>query len=372
MIFKIKKNCIYLSGYFGENNFGDNLLLKVLITRIRSCFPQETILVRSKREIDYFSSDKNLLFLQNEYLLHDRGFFKLIYGVLFLFRNIKPIIKSKFFVVGGGGVFLDFQRLNFSLVLLFLLIIISKIFGTKVIIIGVSSDFIVNKLTLFFMQSLLKKADYISVRDWLTHRQFTKMLGFKEKKIHLASDLGWILPLENIQLNNDLLPRIWFNIMPLEYFFGPKHSNKADRVVEHLLKIAKSHPRIGILVTQTSTSFNEGWLFKEFQKIHKNVSYQEIKFEEDFNRVFSSKDTVITSRYHVGLFCVALNVKGVLVDHEMKISSLASEFSIDAIPVEELDQLDVEMFNSKHLIFDKANLLNSQRERSELNFGWLP
>lgn len=371
MISKTEKNSIYLCGYFGENNFGDNLLLKVLINRLRCSFPKETIYVRSKSKVDYFASQANIIFLKNEYLLQNRGFFKLFYGTAFLFRNIAPIMKSKFFVVGGGGVFLDFQRLNFSIVLLYLLILISKICRTKVIVMGVSSDFITHRLNLFFIKLLLKKADFISVRDWLTYRHFVKILGNTEKKVNLASDLVWMLPIEDTQLNGDSEPRVWFNVMPLDYFFGNEQNNKVEAVIQHFIDVAKSHPKVGILITQSANAYNEGWLLERFQRVHDDVVCKTISFEENLNGVFSNGDLVITSRYHVGLFCIALNLRAILIDHEMKISSLAAEFPIDSIPVEKLEQLGADIFTIKYSSSGGCGLVDRQRQLSGLNFCWV-
>lgn len=372
MISKTGKNSIYLCGYFGEKNFGDNLLLKVLINRLHWSFPRKTIYVRSNSKVEYFASQENVIFLRNEYLLQNRGLFKLFYGAVFLFRNIKPILKSKFFVVGGGGVFLDFQRLNFSIIILYLLIMIAKICGTKVIIMGVSSDFIGHRLNLLFIKMLLKKADFISVRDWLTYRYFLKILGKTKKKINLASDLVWTLPIENIILNDATEPRLWFNIMPLDYFYGKEREDKANAVIKRFVDIAISHPKIGILITQSADTYNEGWLLETFQEVHDDVVCKTLSFEESVNGVFSKGDLVITSRYHVGLFCVALNLRAILVDHEMKISSLAAEFPIGSIPVEKLEQLDVDMFIIRYMTSGDCGLLDRQRQLSDINFCWVP
>ena len=140
-----KKICI--SGYYGFDNFGDEIILKILTENIKK-FNFDT-------EITVFSvspekTSKNLKVKS----IHSFSLLKIL----------KTLISSDILISGGGSLLQDSTSAK-SLIYYLLIIFLAEIFRKKVIIFAQGIGPINNKILFNITMNLLKNAYYITLRD---------------------------------------------------------------------------------------------------------------------------------------------------------------------------------------------------------------
>lgn len=136
-----------ISGYYGYNNTGDELILKAVLSELKS--------INNKLNFVVLSANP-----KETELLHE---VKSVYRFNPI-RVIKEIRKSEILISGGGGLFQDVTSKR-SIIYYLAIILIAKIFSKKVIIYSQGIGPINSRLNILFTKFVLKKVDFITVRD---------------------------------------------------------------------------------------------------------------------------------------------------------------------------------------------------------------
>jgi polysaccharide pyruvyl transferase WcaK-like protein len=155
---RAKKKCIFLYGYFGAGNIGDELILTAFLTMLDSRGVKRKLIVAVERP-EYYDRAA----YEKDYKNLDIVFLKR-YKNPFNFNNISAFSRSAAFVIPGGGIFQDYSSLSFLCYYSFLAC--SKLFGVKNYLLfqgltGIKREFFV-KMMVFAANNL---SDYLSVRD---------------------------------------------------------------------------------------------------------------------------------------------------------------------------------------------------------------
>ena len=140
------KKRFVLSGYFGFKNFGDEAILSVLVNKLKE----------QDHRITIISSDP-------KYTISKFKHVRTVYT--FNLKDItNAIYKSDYLISGGGSLLQDTTSLK-SLIYYLLIIFIAQILGKKVIIFAQGIGPINSKIGIFLTKLLLKRCNYVSVRD---------------------------------------------------------------------------------------------------------------------------------------------------------------------------------------------------------------
>ena len=332
-----KKICI--SGYYGFDNFGDEMILKVLTEQIKN--------FKNNSEITVFSS--NPLKTENLYNV------KSIYS-FDLLAVIKELLKCNYLISGGGSLLQDVTS-NKSLIYYLGVIAVALFFRKKVIIFAQGIGPINNKILANITKMLLKKAKYITVRD-------NKSLNLLSKwgiEANICNDPVWNIKINKkektdkigIQLRNfpSLKPEFINDLaLCIDKFYQDREiiifsfQNKIDLEICNKLKeqIQRVNSEINVRVIENTSN----------EKIIDNIS---------------ELDSLIAMRYHACLIGIKAGVKVLPINYDIKVETLSKDFNLKNL------DLNCSLENMEYIFADfKNSSENYKTEQIEkLNFNFI-
>ncbi len=290
-----------LSGYFGFNNFGDEAILSVLINRLKLL----------NIDITVFSGNPK--------------FSEKLYGVRAVksfnfFKVIPALFKTDILFSGGGSLLQDVTSTK-SLLYYCFIIFSALIFRKKVIIFAQGIGPLTHKYTRFIVKFLLKRCNYVSVRDD-NSANLLKSWGINCEtvcdpiySIHVnrSENKGTV----GIQLRS--YPTINYNLL----------TKLAEQIV-----IDFNDKKIELFSFQNSVDLN---LLKKFEGILKalkpDIDTEIIpakSLKETLNRV-TSCEYLIAMRFHAVLAGLMAGIKTCAINYDIKVEKLADDAKIPLI-----------------------------------------
>ena len=263
-----KKN-IAVSGYYGFENFGDEAILKVIVSELKA--RDYCVTVFSKNP----ENTKNKLGVNSVYTFSLSGIFKTL-------KNSDVLIS------GGGSLLQDVTSLK-SLFYYLFVIGIALFLKNEVIIFAQGIGPINNPIGRLLTKTLLKKCKYITVRD---EKSLFRLRGWNLKP-ELVSDPVWSLPVGNrmpegrvgVQL------RSWKNLSSLEIC----------RNFEAELKLLKPDINTQIL--------------------------NGLSIDETIES-FSHLDFLVGMRYHACLLALKYGIPTLALSYDEKVEKIAKRFDL--------------------------------------------
>ncbi|MEK6646167.1 MAG: polysaccharide pyruvyl transferase CsaB [Candidatus Firestonebacteria bacterium] len=184
---------ILISGYYGFKNAGDELILEALLGRFKK-------ILSEKEEIVILSNIPSVT--------------SKLYGVKSINRKnfwliIKELLNTNLFITGGGGLFQDVTSIK-SLMYYLFLIFIAQILNVKTMLYACGIGPINTKIGKFWTRLILKKVDYITLRDNFSY-EVLKSIGIYREDIVICADPVVTLNEGNKSAGEILLKKIFKN-----------------------------------------------------------------------------------------------------------------------------------------------------------------
>jgi polysaccharide pyruvyl transferase WcaK-like protein len=178
---------IYLYGYFGARNIGDDLLLDVTINNVRRVDSETEFLVRTVSEGNLDKDLKKVYSVDLEMLLSCSTEPKIKRLVKYLYRQWKSLAGCSSFIFSGGTVFHARNGSLVNLTIIAFLTIFARLRGAKVYAIGVGVAPLPSLMARLLMVIVIGLSRDFAVRD---HRSKLNcsIWPFREK-CRLTSDL---------------------------------------------------------------------------------------------------------------------------------------------------------------------------------------
>ena len=323
-----KKICI--SGYYGFDNFGDETILKVLVENLKKYTCNLEITVFSSNP-DKTSTNLNVKSVHSFDLL----------GV------IKSLLKSDCLISGGGSLLQDVTSKK-SLIYYLAVIGLAQLFGKKTIIfaqgIGPIKDKKLEKLT----ASILKRAKLITVRD----DNSLKLLNSCGINAIKCNDPVWNINLE--PQNNTGKIGVQLRAFPtLTDEFIIELANSINRYY--------SEKEVCILSLQNHLDLDPcNKLKDELLKINPNINAKVIENTSNDKIIddITSLETLVAMRFHACLIGLKAGVKVIPINYDIKVETLAKEFELDTISLENNEGIKIAIEN--------ASMGNSEKAKEKL------
>lgn len=303
---------ISISGYYGFDNFGDEGILSILIQNLKSNEDNDN-------EITVFSSKPEKT--------------SKIYGVksIYTFDYLKVLssLENTDLLISGGGSLLQDATSLKSLIYYLWVIFMALFFKKKVVIFAQGIGPIKNPIARFITKILLKKADYLSVRD--------------EKSLYLLR--GWGLtpelvadPMWNLELEpREPLGRVGIQLRKWKTLTDDFIHSLARKVAENY-----SDKEIYIYSFQDSQDFD---VCKKFQNYLSLVN-KDIKTTLIYQRTnkemvdsFKNLDSLIAMRYHACLLAIKYGIPTLPISYDQKVEKLARELDLEFVNLEEIEKI---------------------------------
>ncbi len=366
---------ILISGWYGFNNAGDELLLDVFLEKTK----RHEVTVLTQGEI---SPDKALSVYHADIFRGDSGGIKQwITGKTY--PLLKAILQTDIFVLGGGGIIRESGNFT-NLKRLLDEIWLCNLLGKKIFIYGVSIGPIKSDKGLKMIQKTLLKCDYITVRDEKSISYLEKF-GIDKSKYQMVPDPGFIsLPKGQNKINSSVLKKQVLEDSKIPIFFAlgliddgkdltwlDPFARVLDRVNEATGKsfIALPFRYIG------ENEIDDVFIGKEVRKRLKSsclsVHEQELNHEE-LSTVMQDSSCVIAVRLHSMILAIANETPFVAVNYDTKVYDTAKVAGLESQVIHldlkfelELEKSVIKMIENHNEVATKVSLASKyMSERS--------
>lgn len=323
---------VAISGYYGFKNFGDEAILSVLTSHLKS-LPDVDVTV--------FSSDCE--------------FTEKTYGVKAVKRfDLKSVVDTirncDVLVSGGGSLLQDVTSLK-SLIYYSFIIALGLLFNKKVIIFAQGIGPLNSNLAKNIVKNLLKYCSVVTVRD--------------EKSLNLLNSLG-----VEAKLVCDPIYSLNIPSTENEGVVGIQLRDFKTMNEELLQKLALllvtkfENKKIEIFSLQKTQDFE---LSKHFEKVLKsfNPDMQTEIVEDDIINRLSHLEYLIGMRFHAVLVALKAGVKTCAINYDVKVEKLATDANIPMISMDAHENLEA--------IYQKLENLNKDEILAFANskkFDW--
>ena len=323
-----KKYCI--SGYYGFDNFGDETILKILVENLKKFDSQITVFSSNP-----LKTSKNL----------DVNSVK-----SFDLKGVIKSLKSSDCLISGGGSLLQDVTSKKSLIYYLGVIFLAQLFKKKTIIfaqgIGPINDNFLQKIT----KILLKKADYISVRD----EKSLALLNTWGINANLCSDPVWNIELKKVEKTDKIGIQLRdFSLLNDEFLINLAENINKNYSDKEILILSLQN-KLDLDVCNKFSDILKGINSKINCKVVENTSNEEVI------NIISSLNTLIAMRYHACLIGVQAQANLLPISYDIKVESLANLFDLKSLSLGDLNQNNkiFDEFVKSKIIYDEEKIEN--------------
>ncbi len=333
-----KKICI--SGYYGFDNFGDETILKILVDELKK--------VKDINNITVFSSSPQIT--SEKHGVNSVNSFNIP-------NVLKEILTCDCLISGGGSLLQDVTSKK-SLIYYLAILYAAKLSRRKIIIfaqgIGPINNKVLKALTLF----ILKKADYITVRDE-NSLEYLKHSHINAKK---CSDPVWNIKSDKAEIQN----RVGIQLRNFPSLTHEYIKNLAECINKYY-----QDKEIAILSLQNKQDLDVcTTLRNELKRINPNIHSQVIENTSDEKVIkdICTCQELIAMRYHACLIAIKYGIKLLPINYDIKVSSLAKDFNIEYLDLNDKTSLNktFENFVNTEKKYDETKINSNMYNFEEL------
>lgn len=300
---------VLLSGYYGFDNFGDESILELLVQNLASIGCDINILSKNPKKT---------------FLLHAVNS-----SQSFSFFNLIKQLQWCDVLLSGGGSLLQDSTSVKSLVYYLFVIFLAKLFGKKVIIFAQGIGPIHNKLAFFLASLILKKCDYVSVRD--------------EKSLFLLRGVGMMPDLVNDPVwSLKIESQVHENIVGIQLRGWKYLTESYIAELARIVAINFSDKNIKIFSLQDSIDLEVCRKFENYLKLRSPKIQSEIISNQTHDyliKSFSKLEYLIAMRYHACLVGLKCGVKTLALNYDEKVEKLSRMAQIPCAPLDDPQKL---------------------------------
>lgn len=332
-----RKKQIFIFGYYGWGNTGDDAMLYALLQELSKFFVKDkfAILSRIPVVIPDFVKDR--------------------------VRFVKPtaisvfleIVKSHIFVIGGGTHIHDYGRYTKAikrLLILFVLITFAKINGNKIYLIGNGIGPISTKLGKVLTKFICHLSDKITVRDRASYQLLERLGLTNTNKVSLSFDPAVILELpQEIRTEESFNKKILGICITsvFEQYYGDREKDLliVDEIARTLNKFLAVMPELWVYLFIFKNGPRDSDVYitrilKERLKPAERIKL--VTYNPDPREVLSRVaqcSAFIGTKYHSCLFAYLANIPLLIIEYHPKCRALAEELGLPRNAVISLNEI---------------------------------
>lgn len=348
---------IFLSGYYGKHNLGDDAILHVLLHNLKSTFKNSNIILET-------SDDKK--FVKEKYLVNKSENWR------------DSILESDLVIFGGGGLLSDDSGNSWrDLKPMMKKMIFAKRSGKKVLLIGIGVDvprFIITRV-IYIIEGAI--ADLIMVRDKNSYNILKKFLINKTKLIN-SYDLA-ILFSDYFNTEKQIVPNeieyLKSPIIGINFFeyFKMRHNNQKQKLFDQemllfLNGLIRYYNASIVFLSASKGDFDtkDYAHMKDFFKLIQTDKKLIYDYENPFNTIslMEKCDCIISMKLHISILGYTLGKNIIGISYNSKVTNFYEEIHLGD------HCIDLNNFSAKNAlnIFEKSkykfndHILNSMKK----------
>lgn len=276
---------VAISGYYGFKNFGDELILSILTDRLKS----------QNADVTVFSVDPE--FTAQSYGVKAVRTFNPV-------DVIKTLAATDVLISGGGSLFQDATSVK-SVIYYAFVLGLAQLLGKKTIIFAQGVGPLYNPLSRFFVKTLFRKCDYLSVRD----EKSLNLLQSWGLKAELVPDPAYSLTIPPCEKENVL------GVQLREF------SGMDENFLQNLARAVDVNPKVFSL--QKSLDFEVCQNFAE-------LTGGEL-VEDNLTKELSRVEVLVSMRFHALIVALKAGVKCAVINYDPKVQTLAETYGLPLI-----------------------------------------
>lgn len=296
---KDKRKKVLISGYYGFDNFGDEVILGILLDKLKDC--NVTVMTANPRKT--FDT----------------------YGVhtiqTFSYDHVMREIARCDVLISGGGSLLQNVTSNGSLLFYTMIIRFALMLNKDVMIFAQGIGPIKGFLANFITKSVLKKCKYVSVRD----EKSKKLLDKWKIKSNLVCDPVYSLEVENPERTSKIGIQL------------RKYDTLTDELFDNIIKQIRKRfydREIELLCLQDEVDTGISQVFiNKLRAVDKSIKVRLVNGlnnKQIIERI-SQYDCLIGMRYHACLVSAKYGVKTLAVAYDPKVELLAEDLGLPCL-----------------------------------------
>ena len=310
---------VVISGYYGFGNFGDEAILAVLTDKLKKLGLEVVVLSSNPRRtsMGYFVNSINS----------------------FDFHQVSGLIKQSDILISGGGSLLQDATSIKSLIYYLWVIFTALRFKKKVIIFAQGIGPIRNKIAQFVTSKILKRYDYVSVRDYRSQA----VLEWWGVKSDLLCDPIFSL---NLPINRN---RGVLGVQLRD--FATLNDNLLNKLARQIVKEFYDQ-KIEIFSFQDELDLA---VCEKFQKILNRMN-PNIRTEvihglsiQDMIARISELEYMIAMRFHALVVALKMGIRSLGINYDTKVEKLSHEAGIPLVSMDASEDFDI-LFNELKLL----------------------
>jgi len=326
---------ILISGYYGFDNFGDELILKLLLEKFKDC------------DVTVLSSNPRKTF--DTYGVH----------TVYTF-SLDHVLKELAYcdvLVSGGGSLLQNVTSNKSLFFYASLIMMAQSFGKEVMIFAQGIGPLKGFWAKHIVKSIMKKCKYISVRD---EKSLKLLNDWKIKNVNLVCDPVYSIEVEQPQRTQKIGIQL------------RRSENLTDELFDKIVGQVKSRyysKEIELISLQDEMDVGISQVFiNKLKSVDPKINVKLISglSNEDIINRISEYDCMIAMRYHACLVALKYGVKTLAIAYDPKVEILAKENNIPYLSVNSKENNYEKAFNDMENL-SRWNLMEKAKSKK---FDW--
>lgn len=368
------KRKIFLYGYYGFNNFGDDLILRSLVENIMS-YGKTEFLVRSLNKGPYLG--ENVVYTKVDKIIANSKVNR-AYRLVKYLKKILLYIKKTDFVIVGGGTLIHDNKSRWSLLIMFLLVISSKILFKRIFFVGVGISDLKYKSSYIMLNLITKLSSGFYIRD-IEAEKILRKANVVEKRFQLTADLAYSL--KHLKKKSDKTgdnKRINIGITMVDNAFYNKKIQ--GTIIEYVALLKNINYEFEVhfipfheMSADCDNTINDS---KVMIKIKQELSEENIIIEEQigekFDKVYESLDLVIGMRFHSLVLAAIYEIPFIGINHDNKIVGICKSYDMPSVDVKDVNAeilLETTKSTLKKYFPTETNL--EMRKRSLKNFDFL-
>lgn len=323
---------VVISGYYGFENFGDEISLQVIVNNLKE----------NGIDITVLSSNPELTSTENGV----NSFY-----TFSVFDIIKQLFVSDVLISGGGSLFQDKTSIKSFLYYIFV-VLVAKILGKKVVIFSQGFAPLRCKFLEAILSLVLKNVDYVSVRDEES-KCYLQSLGVKAQSF---ADSAWALDKNRVIKRSKVVVQLreWHNF--------------SDEKIEILAKlISQKYKTTKIEILPFQEAKDLGVCEKLYEALKGNVLDVQVLrglSTKEITDTIASSYSLIAMRYHACLLGLKHGVHILALSYDEKVTNLSKKFNIPYVYTDESVDL-YEMELKKSLERFESSSVNTETVKTE-------
>lgn len=335
---------LFLYGYYGFGNVGDDLLLNTVVASTLKFAPAARFVVRSLCPVEGVAPLAQVEFVALEQVMSDHSLSRGRRLGRYLLDTWKSLAGCTHLVFGGGTLFHARGNSPVNLALIFMLVVMARLRGLEVYALGVGVAPLNGALPRRLMQGILARVADFAVRDESSLRHCQGLAN--KAPLRSTADLVFSLPLPAVSRAAvaERRPVVAITLAASDIGNGTQHEHFFRQLALALDLQVKQGWSICFLafqeLDQAGIAVSDTALFKRVQSCAPNLDATVVRMSAsstEITRLFSTIDVVAGMRFHGHVLAAMQGIPFVGFGRDEKLKDLCSHLSMPFLDMGDLD-----------------------------------